>query len=299
MVYAAIEALRTSKPRVLYIMLGDGDEWAHEGRYDLYLDAAQRGNIAAMINLAVLLYRAHENNDAEYWWQHAAEAGDTDAMHALAFMLDKSRRFDEALVWYHNAAEAGHTDAMHNLAIRLRYRGQLTGVIVDEYQGIHPDSQHLGHFTHPQSLVRPADRPGSRLDVDWLKAAIQRRWGRDHSIRHGVYPGGHAGAAVAISQLSTHLARQKESVAVIVSADALTALPTLAHLERAGRLKSPSRPRGAIAGEAAVALVIEPVGGIGHDDAYHCRSALAATSVGRDHVSRSADARWHQSAVGS
>jgi hypothetical protein len=44
MVYAAIEALRTSKPRVLYIMLGDGDEWAHEGRYDLYLDAAQRGD---------------------------------------------------------------------------------------------------------------------------------------------------------------------------------------------------------------------------------------------------------------
>jgi phosphopentomutase len=29
---------------VLYIMLGDGDEWAHEGRYDLYLDAAQRGD---------------------------------------------------------------------------------------------------------------------------------------------------------------------------------------------------------------------------------------------------------------
>jgi hypothetical protein len=44
MVYAAIEALRTSQPRVLYIMLGDGDEWAHEGRYDLYLDAAQRGD---------------------------------------------------------------------------------------------------------------------------------------------------------------------------------------------------------------------------------------------------------------
>jgi hypothetical protein len=43
-VYAAIEALRTSKPRVLYVMLGEGDEWAHEGRYDLYLDAAERGD---------------------------------------------------------------------------------------------------------------------------------------------------------------------------------------------------------------------------------------------------------------
>lgn len=43
-VAAAIECLRTDKPRVIYVMLGDGDEWAHEGRYDLYLDAAQRAD---------------------------------------------------------------------------------------------------------------------------------------------------------------------------------------------------------------------------------------------------------------
>lgn len=43
-VYAAIEALRSRKPRVLYIMLGEGDEWAHEGRYDLYLDATRRAD---------------------------------------------------------------------------------------------------------------------------------------------------------------------------------------------------------------------------------------------------------------
>jgi hypothetical protein len=43
-VYAALEALRTSKPRVLYVMLGEGDEWAHGGRYDLYLDATYRAD---------------------------------------------------------------------------------------------------------------------------------------------------------------------------------------------------------------------------------------------------------------
>ncbi|HET7694322.1 MAG TPA: hypothetical protein VFK57_01335 [Vicinamibacterales bacterium] len=43
-VYAALEAIRTSKPRVLYIMLGEGDEWAHAGRYDLYLDATFRAD---------------------------------------------------------------------------------------------------------------------------------------------------------------------------------------------------------------------------------------------------------------
>ncbi len=43
-VYAALEHLRTKQPRALYILLGEGDEWAHEGRYDLYLDAAFRAD---------------------------------------------------------------------------------------------------------------------------------------------------------------------------------------------------------------------------------------------------------------
>ena len=43
-VYAALEHLRTKQPRVLYLMLGEGDEWAHQGRYDLYLDATYRAD---------------------------------------------------------------------------------------------------------------------------------------------------------------------------------------------------------------------------------------------------------------
>ena len=43
-VYAAMEAMRNHEPRVLYVLLGDGDEWAHESRYDLYLDAARRAD---------------------------------------------------------------------------------------------------------------------------------------------------------------------------------------------------------------------------------------------------------------
>ncbi len=41
---AALESLRARQPRVLYVMLGETDEWAHEGRYDLYLDAAFRSD---------------------------------------------------------------------------------------------------------------------------------------------------------------------------------------------------------------------------------------------------------------
>jgi hypothetical protein len=38
--YAALEYLKTKKPKVLYISYGETDEWAHSGFYRSYLDAA-------------------------------------------------------------------------------------------------------------------------------------------------------------------------------------------------------------------------------------------------------------------
>jgi bisphosphoglycerate-independent phosphoglycerate mutase (AlkP superfamily) len=40
--YAAMEYLKTKKPKVLYIAYGETDEWAHEGHYRSYLDAAHQ-----------------------------------------------------------------------------------------------------------------------------------------------------------------------------------------------------------------------------------------------------------------
>lgn len=45
-VEAALEDLKTRKPRVLYVALGETDEFAHEGRYDHYLHAAHQGDAA-------------------------------------------------------------------------------------------------------------------------------------------------------------------------------------------------------------------------------------------------------------
>lgn len=39
--HAAVEHLRTQKPRLLYVSFGDTDDWAHEGRYDLVLESAR------------------------------------------------------------------------------------------------------------------------------------------------------------------------------------------------------------------------------------------------------------------
>ena len=44
MVYAALDALQTRDVRVLYLMLGEGDEWAHDSKYPLYLDATYRAD---------------------------------------------------------------------------------------------------------------------------------------------------------------------------------------------------------------------------------------------------------------
>jgi hypothetical protein len=42
--HGALAHMKSAKPRVLYVALGETDDWAHEGRYDLYLDAAQRND---------------------------------------------------------------------------------------------------------------------------------------------------------------------------------------------------------------------------------------------------------------
>jgi hypothetical protein len=40
--YTAIEYLKARKPAILYLSLGETDDWAHEGKYGAYLDSAHR-----------------------------------------------------------------------------------------------------------------------------------------------------------------------------------------------------------------------------------------------------------------
>jgi hypothetical protein len=40
--YTAVEYLKAQKPRILYVSLGETDDWAHERRYAQYLEAAHR-----------------------------------------------------------------------------------------------------------------------------------------------------------------------------------------------------------------------------------------------------------------
>ncbi len=40
--HGALDYFQTHKPRLLYVAFGETDEWAHEGRYHLYLESARR-----------------------------------------------------------------------------------------------------------------------------------------------------------------------------------------------------------------------------------------------------------------
>ena len=43
--YTALEYLKAKKPRILYLSLGETDEWAHRGNYAQYLHAAHRADV--------------------------------------------------------------------------------------------------------------------------------------------------------------------------------------------------------------------------------------------------------------
>jgi hypothetical protein len=83
--YAAMECLKTKKPKVLYIAYGETDEWAHSGKYRSYLDAAHQvdawlGKIWAFVQTdpqyknktALLITTDHGRGDAvkSEWTSH-------------------------------------------------------------------------------------------------------------------------------------------------------------------------------------------------------------------------------------
>jgi Type I phosphodiesterase / nucleotide pyrophosphatase len=83
---AALATLSRDRPRVLVVLLGETDEWAHRRRYDLYLDAAHRADqfIADLWHAAqalpeyrgrtsLLLATDHGRGEGRDWTDHGRE----------------------------------------------------------------------------------------------------------------------------------------------------------------------------------------------------------------------------------
>ncbi len=85
--HAALGHLQAHDPRVVYLALGDTDEWAHAGRYDRYLDAVRRsdrwlGELWAALQTrpgwagqtSLLVTTDHGRGDGpDGWGRHGAE----------------------------------------------------------------------------------------------------------------------------------------------------------------------------------------------------------------------------------
>jgi TPR repeat protein len=63
-----------------------------------------------MVNLAALLRKQGEEDQAGQWYRKAADAGNADAMYNLGALLAEQGEEDQAGHWYRKAADAGRRD---------------------------------------------------------------------------------------------------------------------------------------------------------------------------------------------
>lgn len=93
--YAAMEHLKKSKPRVLFVSYGETDEWAHAGEYKNYLDAAKRFDVYLQEiwnyvqsqpqyrnNTSIFISTDHGRGDLkkEEWTSHGSGISDSHEM---------------------------------------------------------------------------------------------------------------------------------------------------------------------------------------------------------------------------
>jgi hypothetical protein len=88
---AALDYIRTKKPRLMFVGYGETDEWAHQRRYDLYLRSAHQvdADIAELWNTmqGMTEYRGtttfiitcdHGRGSANDWADHGREVADAE-----------------------------------------------------------------------------------------------------------------------------------------------------------------------------------------------------------------------------
>ena len=90
----------------------------------LWLNAAEGGDVAAMVKLSTVYNNTGDLGQARRWLQRAAEASDVDAMRYLGFKAFEQGDGIEATKWWKRAADAGDVASMINLSSSLHGTGQ-------------------------------------------------------------------------------------------------------------------------------------------------------------------------------
>jgi len=93
-----------------------------------FLQAAEKGNTMAMVNLGKIEIEINENEATGWeWYIKAAELGNTKAMGFIAYIYTSgneviAKDYDNAEKWYVKAAEKGDADAMLDLVDFYSYK---------------------------------------------------------------------------------------------------------------------------------------------------------------------------------
>jgi len=106
--HTALEYLKMHKPRILYLSLGETDDWAHEGKYDAYLRAAHRvdqylkelwDTVQSMEeyrgNTALIFSTDHGRGEAPEEWKSHGEKIPASKYIWMAFMGPDTRALGE------------------------------------------------------------------------------------------------------------------------------------------------------------------------------------------------------------
>jgi hypothetical protein len=84
--HAALDHLKRHRPRILYLMFGETDEWAHEGNYRRYIRAAQKEDLLVQMmweaaqsiapgRISLVLTTDHGRGNGSKWKNHGGEKG--------------------------------------------------------------------------------------------------------------------------------------------------------------------------------------------------------------------------------
>lgn len=135
----AIEEMKTNKPRVLFVALGETDDWAHKGRYDRYLLTANQNDgfirdlyqTAQSIpeykdNTLFLIACDHGRGDGrEGWKSHSVLLPGSERIWLAAFGpglsvsgVDQGGKYEQAQVAATVAAYLGLDFTQHNSKVR-------------------------------------------------------------------------------------------------------------------------------------------------------------------------------------
>ncbi|HEY2061826.1 MAG TPA: serine/threonine-protein kinase [Amycolatopsis sp.] len=110
-------SVRSVEPRAAGVKPISPDEAKHR-------KAAERGDVAAMVELGSVLRRRKDYEEAAHWYRKAADAGSAGALSNLGLLYHERGDRDGAEHWYRKAIDAGVRPALANLGGLYEDRNQ-------------------------------------------------------------------------------------------------------------------------------------------------------------------------------